>query len=228
MKALFYISIFLLVIGIYSCENLKPETSETKRSEFTPTPIKPEVVTDIVFNDSLRYEMNRRGLKVIQRTARALKKELKQAIERDGIENAVTFCSAKAMEITDSMSVAYQVEIERLAKKYRNPLNETINEDSTIFKTYIINWLMGVSLQPLVRWNEEGHPVYYHPIKVEALCLNCHGRKENIPEGVANRIAQLYPGDKAVDFKEGQLRGMWKVTFPELRIVDVDLSTEAQ
>jgi hypothetical protein len=48
---------------------------------------------------------------------------------------------------------------------------------------------------------------------MQGMCLSCHGKREQIPAPTLNAINQLYPNDKAFDFKEGDLRGIWHITF---------------
>ena len=54
---------------------------------------------------------------------------------------------------------------------------------------------------------------YVEPIRIEALCLNCHG--ETLTEPVQARLAELYPEDRATGFADGDLRGLfWAVVPP--------------
>lgn len=71
----------------------------------------------------------------------------------------------------------------------------------------------GEQAKPSVTVNMEGKTAFYAPIITNSLCLNCHGRVDEI--GVENYsiIKALYPEDKAVDFGVGDLRGIWSITF---------------
>ena len=46
-------------------------------------------------------------------------------------------------------------------------------------------------------------------IPTQPLCLACHGQE--IAPPVAEKLAELYPGDKATGFEEGDLRGAFVV-----------------
>lgn len=173
----------------------------------------------ITLNDSIQAALIERGNKIARLTALTLQKSLKNAIKQGGLEYAISFCNIEAMPITDSVSESESVEVRRLAKKYRNPLNETNPEESELYKSYILEWLGGQQLKPKIIPDNNGHPVYYNPIYVGALCLNCHGEPDkNINSGLAEMIKNLYPEDKATNFKQGQLRGMWAITFTEMRV----------
>jgi hypothetical protein len=44
--------------------------------------------------------------------------------------------------------------------------------------------------------------------------MNCHGTPgKHIQDATLTRIQQLYPEDRAVNFKEGDLRGLWHIIF---------------
>lgn len=62
----------------------------------------------------------------------------------------------------------------------------------------------------------EGSVHFYAPILLAApVCLQCHGRPEkDIAPATMAAIKKLYPEDKATGFQLGDLRGLWRVTFP--------------
>ena len=87
------------------------------------------------------------------------------------------------------------------------------------FSHYAAELEKGQELNPVIRPNADGHPVYYNPILIAALCLNCHGEVgKTVPSELAETIQNLYPQDKATDLKQGQLRGMWAITFTEMKV----------
>jgi hypothetical protein len=44
------------------------------------------------------------------------------------------------------------------------------------------------------------------------MCLQCHGDLEkNISKEVSMKLSTLYPVDKAINYSENQIRGMWVV-----------------
>jgi hypothetical protein len=170
-------------------------------------------------NDSLSKALINQGNSIAQKAGLSLQKALKAAINEGGLEYAIQFCNVEALPITDSVSESESVEIKRLAKKYRNTLNKTDSVESEIYKTYILDWLSGKPLKPSIMADENHHPVYYNPIYVGALCLNCHGEVgTNINPDLAATISKLYPDDKATNFKQGQLRGMWAITFNGIKV----------
>ena len=216
-----------LIFGLAACTNGNTKQKETagEKEKYVPVTIVPDTVINVTLNDSLKRVIEKRGKQLAYTTQIVLKGELKKAIKAGGPAHAVSFCYDRAMKITDSMSLANNVQIRRIAKKFRNPLNETDENESNLFKGYVINTLGGSRPFSTVAWDTLGRPVFYYPIYVDAVCLNCHGTPgTEIHDDVAKTIAELYPGDKATGFKLHDLRALWAISFPEYRIVDIDYS----
>lgn len=206
-----------------ACGNQKATKETAAKKDYVPVSITPKTVTSITLNDSMQRVIKARGRDISKKTASALKSELQAAIMSGGPEKAVMFCSTRAMEITDSISVSEQVIVQRLAKKNRNPLNQMDENQSNLYKGYVLTFMNKERPYANVGWNEEGNPIYYYPITVESACLNCHGTPgQEVNPRVAQRIAELYPDDQAMNFKQGDPRGMWAITFPEYKVVDVE------
>jgi hypothetical protein len=131
-----------------------------------------------------------------------------QAMKSGGPGFAVTYCNEKAMPLTDSLSKLYNCVIQRVSDKYRNSSNKLSGTDAEALKT------ISTSMNPvLISENERW--IYYKPIKIAMpACLNCHGTagKEMDPK-TAEIIRIKYPEDKATGYKEGDIRGLWKISF---------------
>jgi hypothetical protein len=54
---------------------------------------------------------------------------------------------------------------------------------------------------------------YVEPITIQPPCLACHGTQ--LDAAVRQKLAELYPEDRATGFAPGELRGMFWVTVPE-------------
>jgi hypothetical protein len=52
------------------------------------------------------------------------------------------------------------------------------------------------------------------PIRVQAMCLSCHGDPAGIPAEVKEILASRYPKDLATGYKAGDLRGAVSVRIP--------------
>lgn len=48
---------------------------------------------------------------------------------------------------------------------------------------------------------------YMKALPTQPMCLACHGGADEIPADVGARLRELYPGDRAVGYEVGQVRG---------------------
>lgn len=135
--------------------------------------------------------------------------ELKKAMQRGGVAEAVTYCNVNAYPLTDSVGEMYAADLMRVAEKYRNPDNALTDFDAEAFER------MKAGEQKMLKLHE-GDAVFYKRIDLAPQCLSCHGEPGNdIADNDYALIKEKYPDDKAVNFKPGDLRGMWKITFPD-------------
>ncbi len=205
---------FVLLFAIVSCTTNNKKTD--KQQEKPDDDVR---ISYVVQDDEQTNSIKKRGAVIAKISTIALGEALQKAMKDGGPEHALEFCNHQAMKITDSLSKAEGAVIRRVAKKYRNPKNEVNPVESKIFKQYIMEWLSGVTLKSKIAINEEGHPVYYKPIITNKNCLTCHGTPgETMPQNLADKISDLYPNDKAINFEDGHPRGMWAITFPEITV----------
>lgn len=136
-----------------------------------------------------------------------LLKNVKQAIQKQGIDYAVDFCNVKATPLTDSMSMIHKVKIQRLSDKNRNPNNAIHSKADQLAWDKISR-----DKKSFIEQESSENLFYYKPI-VLALptCLKCHGSNSDIAQSTQEMIDLKYPTDKAVGYKMGELRGMWKI-----------------
>lgn len=145
-------------------------------------------------------------------TKEVLGKNLMNAINKQGTEKAIEFCSTKAIVLTDSVGKAVNATIKRVSDKPRNPINMA-NENEIDF----INELklkISNSEKLTTKYTEsDGKIVGYFPIITNAMCIQCHGSKDSdIKPKMLEKIDQLYPKDQATGYKENQIRGIFVVT----------------
>ena len=212
MRYIYSASLVILALFIYSCKDTVNKTTKSSDN-------KTDKVAYIYQNDKETSAIRNKGASIVKQAELSLKHALEQAIKSGGPENAIDFCNQKALHLTDSIAKLNNVTIKRLAKKYRNPVNETNNIESNIYKQYVIDWLASNKPEPRIAINSNGNPVYYKPIYIKKKCLTCHGiRNKTMPDNIADKISKLYPNDKAINFKEGYPRGMWAITFPNIKL----------
>jgi hypothetical protein len=146
---------------------------------------------------------------------KGLSAKLITAIKDSGVTYAIGYCNIQALPTLDSVSRVYKVSISRVTDKYRNPNNMADSMEMKLLERYKDISRNGNTLSPTVIHNNTG-PVFYKPIVIQPLCLNCHGNiSEDITDSTLAVINKLYPNDKAIGYKINEIRGLWKINFKD-------------
>ena len=152
----------------------------------------------------------------VQALGGTLKGELQLAMKAGGPVNAMDVCNTKAPEIAKSVSADKNMAVSRVSLKNRNPVMGKANEwQDTVLNEFETRKTGGEKADALAYANivktSDGHEEFrfMKAIPTGSLCLTCHGA-ELKPE-VSAKLNELYPDDKAVGYKEGDLRGAFVV-----------------
>jgi Protein of unknown function (DUF3365) len=152
-----------------------------------------------------------RGLNYALSAKAVLGKNLIGAIKAKGTKNAVGFCNEKAFHLTDSVAVALNVHIKRVSDKPRNPKNMANKSQLDFIKAGKQLLAQGQKITPQLQ-ELDGKIVGYYPIVTNAMCLQCHGKPDDqINKATQEKLANLYPKDKAKGYAENELRGIWVI-----------------
>jgi nitrate reductase cytochrome c-type subunit len=155
-----------------------------------------------------------KGMEIAMATKTTLGKQLMQAIQEKGTEEAIIFCNTVALPLTDSVSMAWNAKIKRVTDKPRNQLNEANTNELAILTQFKTTLKKGEQIEPFVIFPESGFPkaIGYYPIETNSMCLQCHGvPKKDVSTTVLQQIKQLYPQDKATGYSAQEIRGMFVV-----------------
>lgn len=148
-----------------------------------------------------------RGAELLLPFKKELKSALLAGLEQGHVE-AISVCREQAPEIADSL-MQDGIRLGRSSHRLRNPANKAPDWVRALMRVYLNNdQNRGPSVVALAedRWG------YAEPIITQPLCLTCHG--DAITPALAERIDELYPEDRAVGFKAGELRGVFWLEFP--------------
>ena len=152
------------------------------------------------------------GLEYALSTKKLLGENLMGTIQKKGTLEALAFCNIQAMPLTDSMSVNYNATIKRVSDKNRNPNNKANAEELVYLEQF--KKALAAKAEPKPVIVDKGEKVqFYYPIPTNTMCLQCHGKPENIKPEVRAKTLKLYPKDLAIGYGENQLRGIWSITF---------------
>jgi hypothetical protein len=155
------------------------------------------------------------GQSIALKTKGVLGKNLLEAINSKGTEHAMSFCSTRAIPLTDSMAKALKAHIKRVSDKNRNPQNKA-NQDELDYIALTKKLIaQGKKPKPKIS-NISGKQVAYYPIIANKMCMQCHGQvnTEVLPATLA-KINGLYPDDKAIGYKIDELRGIWVIEMED-------------
>lgn len=147
------------------------------------------------------------GAKRLAPFKRDLQQALKDGLAQGPVE-AIAACRVKAPEIAAAQSHA-GVRVGRTSHRLRNPANVGPDWVRPILAAYVADASDRAPRSATLPGGREG---YAEPILVQPLCLTCHG--EALAPEVAARIAELYPEDRAVGFRAGDLRGVFWIEYP--------------
>jgi len=202
-KVLFLAQLFFWITACSSMDQSKT-TSESKAETLALKPV----------SDTTLEGFRSQGKLIVKETFMALSSELKNAIQEGGIPHALGFCNTAALPVTDSLATMYNVDIKRVSLKNRNPLNEADAFEVSLLETFSKLSVADLSQVNMVVQDADGFSVYAQPIILADNCLQCHGsvEKDIAPEHL-RLIRDLYPEGKAVNYKVGDLRGIWRIRF---------------
>ena len=148
-----------------------------------------------------------------------VKGRLGKAIKNSGYSGAVIMANKQGgYAIANEMMKQNEgLIIRRVSFKNRNPNNIPDAYESRILhlieKDYANGTLKGYYEDFATTSGEKAYK-YMEPIIIKELCLHCHDTKDAIDPEVLVQIKKLYPNDKAMGYKTGDLRGAIFVTLP--------------
>jgi hypothetical protein len=160
--------------------------------------------------------INQDGRMIVEEVSQVFLQALTEAIDKHGVAGAVEYCNGAAFPILDSLAEYYGLGLKRTALRYRSVVNEPDTLDKLILGNMENLSSQGAEPSPMSMKFGGGDGVYYSPIIMKPLCLQCHGIKSrgDISDEVWAKIRELYPEDRAFDYNLNELRGVWGVYFP--------------
>lgn len=156
------------------------------------------------------------GKTIAQASFRALSSQLEIAMNSGGVEQAMWFCNAVALPLTDSLSKQYGAVIKRTSLKLRNPQNAPDSMETTMLKIYLqMSRMRNPVMVPKILEKNDTEIQFFAPIVIkEEACLKCHGIiGQTMKEEDYAIIKKHYPNDKAIDYRMGKFRGMWSISL---------------
>ena len=142
----------------------------------------------------------------------ALSGRLTGVMEADGPAAAIAVCSEEALPLVREVAERHGVVIRRVSDRPRNPTNRADAADEAAMAAFRAG-----NAAPQVETRLVDDAVIVRmPIRIPApLCLQCHGDPaREVAESTLAALRERYPEDAATGYREGDLRGLWRVEIP--------------
>jgi hypothetical protein len=144
---------------------------------------------------------------------------LKEDLAAHGPDGAIAVCREKAPKLAAAIMEEKQVKLRRVTTRSRNPKSVPDAWEGKVladFEQRLRDGNKPESLESYQVVNDGERRVfrYMKGLVIQPLCLTCHGSPENIPESVKQKLAELYPADKATGYSQGMLRGAISIQKP--------------
>ena len=133
-------------------------------------------------------------------------------MDKSGPEGAIGVCREKAPEMAKAASQQTGWAIRRVSLNNRNPKAVPDAWERTALEDFDRRAAAGESPATLEKGElvtEDGKKSYRYmkALPTVEVCTNCHGAQDKLSPAVKEKLAALYPHDKAVGYSAGQIRG---------------------
>lgn len=139
-------------------------------------------------------------------------RELNDALSRGGPGTAIAFCHIDATAVAQRLARTEGVAAGRTSDRLRNPSNVPRPWAAALVKANAGKQARSVEGFVADLGDKIG---VLRPIAQRAMCAGCHGPAEALSPAVRSVLSDRYPVDRAVDFKEGEIRGWFWVEMPK-------------
>lgn len=156
---------------------------------------------------------------VVKEFAAQLKGELGKSMKAGGPLAAIEVCNTRAPAIAEALSSKHGMKVARTSLKTRNSANAPDAWETGVLNKFEERRAAGESPAEMAYFEivEANGKKKFRFMKAigmpplsEMPCLKCHG--ENIDSTVTSKLDELYPEDKARDYKVGQIRGAFSLS----------------
>jgi len=144
---------------------------------------------------------------------------LTEEIGKNGPEGAILVCRDKAPQLAKAASDETGWSVRRVSLRNRNPRAVPDGWERAALEDFDRRAAAGESATTLEKAEivtEGGKQSYRYmrALPTQSLCLNCHGAPEQLTPAVTEKLKALYPDDKAVGYRPGDIRGAMTIRKP--------------
>lgn len=140
-------------------------------------------------------------------------------MDKSGPEGAIGVCREKAPEMAKAASQQTGWAIRRVSLNNRNPKAVPDAWERAALEDFDRRAAAGESPATLEKGEmvtEDGKKSYRYlkALPTVEVCTQCHGAQDKLSPAVKEKLAALYPHDKAVGYSAGQIRGAITIRKP--------------
>ena len=140
-------------------------------------------------------------------------------MDKSGPEGAIGVCREKAPEMARAASQQTGWAIRRVSLNNRNPKAVPDAWERAALEDFDRRAAAGESPATLEKGEmvtEDGKKSYRYlkALPTVEVCTQCHGAQDKLSPAVKEKLAALYPQDKAVGYSAGQIRGAITIRKP--------------
>jgi hypothetical protein len=139
-------------------------------------------------------------------------RELADALSRGGPGSAIAFCHLDAAVVSQRVAKDEGIAAGRTSDRLRNPTNAPKPWAAPLVHANAGKQARSVEGFAVDLGDKVG---VLRPIAERAMCAGCHGPAEKLSPVVRSVLQDRYPVDRAVGFKEGEIRGWFWVEMPK-------------
>ncbi|HEY7501256.1 MAG TPA: DUF3365 domain-containing protein [Vicinamibacterales bacterium] len=131
---------------------------------------------------------------------------------RQGASAAFGFCHLDAMALAQRVGKSEGIAAGRTSDRLRNPHNAPRPWAAPLVAAHAGKRAKDVEGFAVDLGDRVG---VLRPIVEQPMCAGCHGPRETIAPAVIDAVRQRYPADRAIGFKDGDIRGWFWVEMPK-------------
>jgi len=175
------------------------------------------LLTSTLASVAMANELDAEARGLVKQFGSTLKGQLVGAMKKGGPVKAIEFCNLRAPGIAADIAAASSWKVGRTSLKIRSEANAPDSWELKVLQEFEAKKSAGIAPATLeysevVEVDGKRNFRYMKAIPTEKACLKCHAA--TIAPDVEAKLHELYPGDSARGFSEGDIRGAFTLTKP--------------
>lgn len=211
---------FLIFAPLFAADEPKPEvTYLVDLSDNSTAKADPAAGTFVAISDPQAAEIAQYGSSLIERIGGMLVMEINRELASREISESIEVMHLKDLQLPKPAPGKPKVTaIKRTSTMLRDPLNAPDAADRAALDRIHLQLMANEAPDKIIvqKIPHQGQPDewrVYRPIATTQSCLACHGDPEKFKPEVKAVLERMYPGDKAVDYRRQEYRGVLRVSL---------------